>query len=94
MRLTVKDINDKDLVVELKPQKKHRELFLDKAEEFKDAGEDFKKARAFLGFQDELVIECSNLTEEQYNDSLDLEVQGKLIVSLRDVLFPFGEKKN
>ena len=92
MRIKIK-IDGAEKEVELHPKKKHRDLFLIEAKKIQDKGEDLNSAINFLNFQDKLIIECSNLTEEEYNN-LDLEEQNKLTIAMRNLLFPYlSEKK-
>lgn len=90
MRIKIKFSNgEKD--IEISPKKKHRNFFLDKIEELKkvtDSGKDeIKSTREFIDFQDKLAMECSNMTQELYDD-LDLEEQAKITKALRGIIFP------
>ncbi len=91
MRIRVK-IGDIEKEVELKPKKKHRDKFLLEAKKIQEKGEDINQAIEFLDFQDNLIIECSNLTKEEYEE-LDLEEQNKLTLGMRKLLFPYLEEK-
>ncbi len=44
----------------------------------------------FLDFQDDFIIERSDLTKEEYDD-LDLEEANKIILAIRKILFPEGD---
>ena len=79
--------------IELHLKKKHRDKFLKKAQEIEKKGENIENANEFLDFQDKIIIEASNLTEEEYNN-LDLEEQNKLTIATRNIFFPNLEKKN
>ncbi len=91
MRIKVK-IGEVEKDIEISPKKKHRNQFLDKLEELKKVaeskeGDEMKSTREFIDFQDSLLIECSNITQEEF-DELDLEEQGKLVKALRKIVFP------
>ncbi len=86
-------LNNQEKEVELHLKKRHRDKFLKKAQEIEKKGENIESAKEFLDFQDELIIEGSNLTKEEY-DNLDLEEQNKLTIATRNIFFPNLEKKN
>ena len=91
MRIKIK-LGDSEKDIEVSPMKKHRNFFLDKLEEMNKVvdskdGEEIKATREFIDFQDKLSIECSTITEEEF-DQLDLEEQGKITKVLRKIIFP------
>ena len=91
MRIKIK-IGEVEKDIELSPKKKHRNEFLDKLEELKkvselEDGDEIKATREFIDFQDDLSVECSNLTQEEF-DELDLEEQSKITKALRGIVFP------
>ena len=94
MRIKVK-LGDVEKEILITPKKKHQNQYLDKIEELqKIEGEDdpakgIKASRDFIKFQDDLVVECSTITKEEF-DELDLEEQGKLAKALRSIVFPFA----
>lgn len=94
MRIKVK-LNDVEKEVEISPKKKHRNTYLDKVEELQivsksEGGDDMKHTRDFIEFEDELAIECSNLTKEEYEE-LDLEEQAKITKAVRTIVFPHAK---
>lgn len=90
MRIKIKS-GDSEKEVEVSPKKKHRNEYLDKVEELQKKvnleGEEIKSTREFIDFEDNLAVECSNLTQEEY-DELDLEEQSKITKAVRGIVFP------
>ena len=91
MRIKIK-FGDGEKEIEVSPKKKHRNAFLDKIEELKkvvdsENGEEIKSTREFIDFEDGLAVECSTITQEEY-DELDLEEQSKIIKAVRSIVFP------
>ena len=79
--------------VVLMPQNKDKESFLEATEKYDAEERDPKKLKEMFKEQDEMVVKCSNITKEQY-ERLSPEEQGKLIIALRNTMFPYEEKKS
>ena len=91
MKIKVK-LNDVEKEIEVSPKKKHRNSFLDKLEELDKSvkskdGKEMQHTRDFINFEDELAVECSSLTKEEYEE-LDLEDQAKITKAVRIIVFP------
>ncbi len=76
-------------------KRKHKKAWMDKvnnlAKEFKEDNiAVIGNLGDFLDFQDDFIIEHSDLTKEEYDD-LDLEEANKIILAVRKVLFPEGD---
>lgn len=90
IKIILGDKSEKEIEVSVK--KKHRIKFLDKIEEMKKVLEDDEEkaigsTKEFMNFQDELAVECSNITQEEWDD-MDLDEQEKVTKSIRSAIFP------
>ena len=92
MRIKIKLGNGEEKEIEVSVKKKHRAAYLDKVEELQksvnsEEGKELISTKDFLNFEDGLAVECSNLTQEEYDD-LDLDEAGKITRSIRTSAFP------
>jgi len=77
---------------------KHRKQFLVKIREVSEKAKEkdigaIGQMSEFLDYQDDLLVEVSNLGKEEY-DNLELEEQNKLISALRKILFPQSQDES
>ena len=90
-------VNDVEREVTIKGIKgKHRKEFFKKLGILGKLGQDLSQLESmgeFQDFWDELLVEVSDSTSEEYLD-LDLEEQNKLIIAVRNILLPFGSEKD
>lgn len=90
IKIKLGDGTEKDVEISIK--KKHRNKYLDNAENLQNNvdskdGKEITTTKAFLEFEDSLAVECSNITQEEYDD-LDLDEAGKITKAIRMAAFP------
>lgn len=92
-------VNESEREITIKGLKgKHRREFFKRMSNLGELAKDknfteIDQMQDFQDFWDKIIPECSDLSQEEYED-LDLEEQNKLIVAVRNVLLPFGSEQD
>ena len=93
MRIKIK-LGDIEKDIEVHTKKKQEDAFIDIFEDLKKKidkkdGQELKLTREFIDFENNMAVECSPLTQEEYDD-LYSEDRNKIKAAIRKMVFPQG----
>ncbi len=93
MRIKIR-LGDVEKEIEVLTKKKQEDAFIDifedlKAKIEKKDGQELKLTKEFIKFENDMAVECSPLTQEEYDD-LYSEDRNKIKAAIRKMVFPQG----